>query len=145
MLIPNKKIPLFFSANFIPFIEINCTYIPGYLPPWTRCYTDDAIEFKTERFLSHGDYDCDYQQLTATEEVETPIFDISPNPTTDKINISGKGHFDITFYDLNGKALFTKKDIYENIELRLEEYPKGIYFIKMKKENQMVTQKVIKQ
>lgn len=57
-----------------------CVPIAGYERPWTRCYIDESIDYKTDKFLSFGDFDCDYQQTTATEDVEIPIFKIFPNP-----------------------------------------------------------------
>ncbi len=82
----------------------------------------------------------------ATEDWnQTDYVSIFPNPTNDKMEVSAEGFIDIMLYDITGNLLFFKENVYQNIELSLNDYPTGLYYVKIKKENRMVTKKVIKQ
>ncbi len=77
---------------------------------------------------------------------------IYPNPVQDKLNIEINGLIDndlsIEFFDINGEKLFNKNFnnnsdvIYETIDL--SNYANGVYFIIIKSNNLIKTEKIIK-
>jgi subtilisin-like proprotein convertase family protein len=76
-------------------------------------------------------------------------FSIYPNPVLENLNISfksDKGMKHVTIHNLSG-VLLTEKNFEnkESIQLDLENYPKGIYFVKVQSENETFTKKIIKQ
>ena len=70
---------------------------------------------------------------------------IYPNPTNDLIQVKSEGEFDIELSNLKGQTILNKKDNYDSTQLNIEVYPAGIYFLKIKKGNQVLTKKIIKQ
>ena len=76
---------------------------------------------------------------------DSSSFSIYPNPVSNRLTISGEDYFDIQLLDINGQSLYDQEQIYKTTELELSDYPSGIYFLKVKKGNQVVTKKIIKQ
>ncbi len=72
-------------------------------------------------------------------------FKVFPNPTTDNIHISGEGFFDVLLYDLQGRLLNNKPDNYNSTMLNLKHLDRGIYFIKIRRGNLILTKKILKQ
>ena len=74
-----------------------------------------------------------------------------PNPTNDVTNLTVGGNDDqtqITIFNINGKILIDKHHIFpennRDFEIDLNNYPKGIYFLKIKGETVDDTIKIIK-
>lgn len=73
---------------------------------------------------------------------------ISPNPTKDKISITGnsdKTIENITITDITGKTVIKRSDIKQNGEIELSGLGKGIYIIALQTEKEIVTTKIIKE
>ncbi len=77
----------------------------------------------------------------------TPMIEsvnIYPNPTSDFITVSGAENFDWRLYDVNGKLIKMRKDEYQNTEIDLTELTSGIYFVRIRSGNRMLTKKIVK-
>ncbi|MGK0365205.1 MAG: hypothetical protein ACI85O_002270 [Saprospiraceae bacterium] len=63
-------------------------------------------------------------------------FQVYPNPTADfcivENLISTQTPFDISLYSSKGKKIFQQKSVQESLNLSLENYPTGLYFISIK-------------
>lgn len=73
---------------------------------------------------------------------------IYPNPTTGVINIDRadtENNTIIQVFDASGRLLKTKILINNLSQLNLLNYPKGIYFIRIREENQVIMKKIIVQ
>jgi Secretion system C-terminal sorting domain len=75
---------------------------------------------------------------------------ISPNPTSDKINIilSNDDRFEsttITVYDLIGRQVLTQKTTANAVELDMSSLAKGTYLVKIDVDNSIYTEKIIRQ
>ncbi len=75
-----------------------------------------------------------YTIISVEEQIEQPIVNIYPNPTTDFVNVEIKGqdaeNFQIQLYDELGKVLVNKK--YTDIQqINLSQYAKATYFLKV--------------
>lgn len=74
-------------------------------------------------------------------------FSIYPNPTTDILNIISKDNknFTLNIYTTLGEKIFSSANNIYNLQLNLNDYPTGIYFIQIQTGNSIVTKKIIKQ
>lgn len=81
----------------------------------------------------------------ATENFETSNFNISPNPSSDIININSHQTpiTTIKIYDLSGKLLFSNEIVSKlSFDLNISSFSKGVYILKL---NNHFTAKFIKQ
>ncbi|MDX1903487.1 MAG: FG-GAP-like repeat-containing protein [Thermonemataceae bacterium] len=91
----------------------------------------------------------------AVEGKENAIFSVYPNPVTDKIQLQIADSFadtplDLHIYNVLGDKLWATsgkdaKDIENNLQNNLKNLPKGVYFAKLYTQNQVFTNKFIKQ
>ena len=75
-------------------------------------------------------------------------FSTYPNPVVDKLNISLKGsdkNSTIQVYSLSGILLKEEMNKKESFQIDFENYPQGIYFVKVKTRDEIITKKIIKQ
>jgi len=72
-------------------------------------------------------------------------FEIYPNPPSDFIQVKGEGEFNLEITNLEGQTILIKEDNNTTSQLNIEHYPAGIYFLKIKKGNQILTKKIVKQ
>jgi hypothetical protein len=75
---------------------------------------------------------------------------ISPNPTSDKVNIllSNNDRFEsttVTVYDLIGRQVLTQKTTANAVELDMSNLAKGTYLVKIDANNSVYTEKIIRQ
>jgi blue copper oxidase len=73
-------------------------------------------------------------------------FSIYPNPTTGILNIKSKDNdkFSITIFNTLGKGIEETQSI-QHLQLNINNYPTGIYFIQIQTGNNLITKKIIKQ
>jgi hypothetical protein len=122
--------------------------LDGSLNGPLRCYQDE----NTEVFLNpfHPTYGWNHQDceeiITGIEEPENEAkISIFPNPG--KSSISIKNIDKITAYkiiDITGKVLVNGL-VSESNKINIKELSKGIYFIELKNEDVLTTQKIIKE
>ena len=81
---------------------------------------------------------------TTKQEINYTRINIFPNPANSFLNIkiSDKKPSVISFFDLSGKKLMEKEFIKE-IQLNTKKYKSGVYFIKIKIDNNVITRKII--
>jgi hypothetical protein len=107
-----------------------CTWLPEYEPEWLRCYRDDDIFYKTERFLSYGDYDCNYTEPVS--DLKGPHSDrltIYPNPAGDKIKVVFEDHSGIvTIRKISGETVFSVV-MQNRIDICLEGLENGLFIL----------------
>ncbi len=82
----------------------------------------------------------------------TSIFRLYPNPSSgkvyaDAIGLAGNGNAAIELYDLSGKYIrsykgLSKDGILQKMELDLSAMPKGLYMVKLKTDQDVITQKL---
>ncbi|MBN1117367.1 MAG: T9SS type A sorting domain-containing protein [Bacteroidales bacterium] len=120
----------------------DCAWIPETTPEWLRCYQDNEVHFKTDRFLYYGDNDCDY--VEPVSGIQTNLNDnltIFPNPTNGMFEI--QSDIPIVFvevFDITGKFLF--KSAVSTINLC--DYDKGTYLLQIHFDECIIVKKVIK-
>lgn len=78
------------------------------------------------------------------EDINTQIFSVYPNPTTDLITISSEGNFAFQLVAINGEVI-TNGTGFNQTNLSLAELADGVYFITLTANNATNTVKVIKQ
>ncbi|MEA3494902.1 MAG: YCF48-related protein [Bacteroidota bacterium] len=70
---------------------------------------------------------------------------IYPNPSkgTFVLNSNSKKELDINIFNPNGTIIFSEKNINSQIEFNLNEYSRGIYFVQIISDNEVITKKLI--
>ncbi len=79
-----------------------------------------------------------------TAEIKNSEISVYPNPCTNKITVSVEGKFDIQLLDITGKIIENKNDVENSCIFELENYAKGIYFVKLFGNNKTQCLRVIK-
>ena len=90
---------------------------------------------------------------TSTEELDNNEVIISPNPAHDKVTIqlaeASVGMENVSLFNLNGQLILEKKlsnNAYANkITLDIENIPSGIYYLKIEFDDEVISQKIVKQ
>jgi Secretion system C-terminal sorting domain/Carbohydrate esterase, sialic acid-specific acetylesterase len=84
--------------------------------------------------------------LAAEKEENEEMIRVYPNPANSQINISFKNSFQgqINISDIKGNILY-ENGIMKKLEfiVPIDKYPKGIYFINFKYDNQVISKKII--
>lgn len=77
-------------------------------------------------------------------ELNNVDFTVSPNPTNGVIQVKGISNCEISIINTAGQVI-KHQEIHENNALfNISEYPQGVYFVKVEKNNTFVMKKVIK-
>jgi ELWxxDGT repeat protein len=80
-------------------------------------------------------------------ETQTTNFSIYPNPTNELVNIKleeiNNSHATFTITDFLGKIVVSKSMTENNVQFDVSSFAKGIYFITVKSDNKVSTQKLI--
>jgi hypothetical protein len=72
-------------------------------------------------------------------------FRIYPNPTSEYYEIETNcNNCYFSIYEMNGKLVLKEKIIHSKTQINFNSYSKGLYFIQLKSEDQIVTKKIIK-
>lgn len=84
--------------------------------------------------------------LTITEDNATSI-NVYPNPFNDKLTVlfQDKDRSFIEIYNAFGSLIYSYEGAQLKLEIDLKDFEKGLYFIQFKKNNFVITKKVIKQ
>jgi len=84
-----------------------------------------------------------YQKALSIEDESFANFQISPNPAIDQLKISNIGNADLTLLNNEGSIVMNTR-INNETNLDISHLPKGIYFLKIQKDNENLTKKIIK-
>jgi len=85
----------------------------------------------------------DYGTGTSITNFEQNGIQIYPNPSTGVFTVQGKNITKITITDLNGKTILVIKDITEFNNIDLSKQAKGIYMVKILKNDNIIMEKVV--
>lgn len=92
------------SSRIVVEYIAGCSWVPGYYPEWLRCYIDHEIDYKSEIFLSYGNYECDYKEgVDFIENIDHIDFNLLPNPVNDILSIQNNDEINkLTIYGITG-------------------------------------------
>lgn len=81
----------------------------------------------------------------AVKEVAAKVFDIYPNPTSDRLNIQGlDGASTVRIYTLTGKQLFMDKVEQGSTSIDMTGFDKGIYMLQIESNGKSINTKIVK-
>ncbi len=118
------------NEELYPFAEHTVTIPAGSIK--TGEYENTEFSWS---FTSH-----DWDNVNEINSMDINIF---PNPTTDFINVNTKNTGTYEILDITGKQISTGNIANGNNIIFLKNQEKGIYFINIKTENQIFTEKII--
>jgi hypothetical protein len=119
------------------FTGQNYTAYPGFWP--------DSIKFDPDRWLV-----CKLDTLTITQvvnEYQELYLKITPNPVEDNLSINSNMPIpgDIDIYDVTGRICKSiKSNNQEKINIDVRDLGKGIYFIKISTQHNIISSKFVK-
>ncbi|MEM6964097.1 MAG: T9SS type A sorting domain-containing protein [Bacteroidota bacterium] len=124
------------------------TQLPSGFSPVFRCYEDPNIFYKNPDF----NFPCDYLFTTSTQELSEATFEIFPNPAGDHFFIKNKSgvadDYELELMDVQGRQLlqhFLFIDNDERAEITTAHLENGIYFLRIKKEDDVLIKKIMVQ
>ena len=125
-------------------------FITPFIPSWLRCYSDNEIDYKTDKFLSYGDLDCDIiLGPDATKNFNQAGIKIFPNPTASQVyieleNLTTTKHLDIRLFDLFGKTLLQKSVEYSlPVNIDMTPFSTSVYFLEIKMDGDVFVKKIV--
>ncbi|HHS95586.1 MAG TPA: T9SS type A sorting domain-containing protein, partial [Phaeodactylibacter sp.] len=129
----------------------------SYFYKWGNCETGCDFEHLWNFQIRYEDCSVTFMDDSGdpllTDDPEKIIqIAISPNPTSDQINISIVGppqeHFDMLLYDAFGRLLRKKVIAFHNgllnVNMDLSALPRGLYLVSFIRKNQILTKPIIK-
>lgn len=126
----------FFSEHIPGIFTYEISYLLNYTTTPVLTITNPAGDFAVYRDAN----------LTATS-FSSEKFSISPNPATDQIRIDfgnkNTNKATVEIYDNCGKRIRSEKLSDQN-SINIQELAKGIYFVKLKNDDALSTQKFVK-
>lgn len=86
-----------------------------------------------------------HDPIITIEELTNEGISIYPNPSSGVFNVESfnSGNYMIEISDINGKMIYSKINLDENIQIDLSKYSKGIYIIRIKSVNEIRTAKIV--
>jgi len=83
------------------------------------------------------------EMSSSNENVELVHVNISPNPARDYILIESDQSYNMNLYNVNGRALWSGKNLNEKYELDVRNLNTGIYFLQLEKEGYTDVKKIV--
>ncbi len=80
---------------------------------------------------------------SVSENFSENNINVFPNPSLGIFKISNITNANITIFDLNGRQILSNPNYSENQNINLSTFNSGIYFVKIEKDNQVITKKLI--
>ncbi|TAG53564.1 MAG: T9SS C-terminal target domain-containing protein [Cytophagales bacterium] len=115
-----------FEEMTIAFLDSNATFVAGQNVPFS-IINDSLVRVITEIKL---------------KDMHKNGFEIYPNPVNDILNFENNDFINLKIFDLTGNVLVEKTGIINQISVA--NLPKGIYFLEIKKERNIIRNKIIK-
>jgi hypothetical protein len=94
-----------------------------------------------QNFYDNMSHNC--VQTTSINENETLDFEVYPNPANHQVNIQVEGQFQIQLLDSKGSLVFTKSNCFGQEQINVSKFDKGLYFIQVKTEKGIQSEKLI--
>jgi len=111
--------------------------------------TWDYQIMETEGYHSNGSSNITMSEGTVSSETLMSVdkeFDVYPNPVTDMLVFTLPGsQSEVSLLSVNGAQLMTMKTESSEIKIDMSKYKDGIYLLKIVKEGQTITKKILKQ
>ncbi len=134
-------------------VETECNYILTYQPAWLRCYEDNETSYRSDRFLSYEEEDCEViSVITDTKQpVLQPQIKIYPNPTSQEVGINLSEYaystkfIALSVLDANGSIIFSEPISNQLFTVNITHLPAGLYFLLFRTQNSphLITQKLL--
>ena len=117
--------------------------------PNLTCIEVDDTNYSNLRWQSAKDASASYSNNCPNLKSKDYAIDKSvktyPNPTQDFLNVSAKSNIEtIELHDLQGRLMLTKSLDEQTLSINITNQPKGIYLLKIKTENGVKIEKIIK-
>ncbi|MDR2972246.1 MAG: GEVED domain-containing protein [Bacteroidales bacterium] len=74
-------------------------------------------------------------------ELQIASYELYPNPTNGNVTIEGKGLNRVEIYDVQGRKLVEYNSVTDNLQINVNKYENGIYFVKLFSEKNMTVTK----
>jgi Secretion system C-terminal sorting domain len=127
-------------------------FVKGENKPSTYTFEDKGPLSISYYRLRQIDFDGkeSLSKVVSVRQTQKGQIQISPNPTSDKVNIllSNNDRLEsttITVYDLIGRQVLTQKTTANALELDMSNLAKGTYLVKIDANNSVYTEKIIRQ
>ncbi len=123
------------SERVIVENTVECVTIPGADFPWLRCFIEDDMAYKSQKFLQLGGEDCYYSRPMSVNDYKNVDIKFYPNPALDYLYISGginmPNEFQVEILSLEGKVVLSHKIYNSEAKLDLSGLNSGIYIIQL--------------
>jgi len=86
-----------------------------------------------------------YSDAVTINKISEKSVSVFPNPANDYVTVSNILNSDITISTISGKQIFLKQNCNVNENINISNFSKGTYFLTVRKENKVTTEKFIKQ
>jgi len=84
--------------------------------------------------------------VLSTTDFDIVSYDVFPNPTKESVNIKCNNNItSLQLFDVAGKLISTNTINKSDFKLDISNKPKGVYFLKIKTENGLFSEKIIKE
>lgn len=109
------------TCPFIEFVQLS----PNLVVDRRSTYYGDCSETTTYEYFC---------QVSPVETIENISVEIFPNPVRDKLSVRIREPLpeSLNLFDLNGRCLFTKKITTTVHQLEMQDYPDGVYILRIK-------------
>ncbi|MCL1850140.1 MAG: C25 family cysteine peptidase [Bacteroidetes bacterium] len=111
-------------------------------------YRDENLENGAYRYQISASYEHCESELTTPVTLNLSIsdfqitsFKLFPNPTTGKVTIEGNGLNRVELYDIQGRMLAQYNNINEKLDINVNNYSNGIFFVKLYSNDSVVAVK----
>lgn len=116
---------------------------------WARDEEGDNFD-SVKKLLASVPAVQDFEDLSLSREMTTykevdPNIDIYPNPANNEIKVICTGETEIEIFSITGELVKTQNQVINNTTIDISDLNSGIYLVKIKSGNSVVTKKLIKQ
>jgi hypothetical protein len=126
---------------------LNDTTISAEFVTGNYCGDFDVLVLGKENYILTGKLRAE-PAVSVNEIPETPPVKIFPNPSEGVFTLELNEDFkqaDLIVFDILGKIVFSGKKLEASTQIDLSDYPTGMYFVKLTKDDICKTEKIIKQ
>jgi hypothetical protein len=126
---------------------LNDTTISAKFVTGNYCGDFDVLVLGKENYILTGKLRAE-PAVSVSEMPETPQVKIFPNPSEGVFTLNVNEDFekaDLIVFDMLGKIVFSEKKLEAITQIDLSNYPAGMYFVKLIKNNTCKTEKITKQ
>ncbi len=128
----------------VPVAELS-----GDLGEMTYTYNTDGLllKFSSDEANVFDGYELDYDaDLTNTDDDFAEAVNIRPNPARDILNIESDGFMNsVSCFDLSGRCIMTSHPDTNQTNLKLNDLPNGIYYLKIETSDSVIVKKFVKE